>query len=267
MATTKQVRAAKQNVQKAQAGSQAQAHDREPSGEHATGARQAGGARTCARRRGRPRARGPQPGAALRDRQEGRHPGPLADGQVGPDQGDSQDALTKTILITGATDGLGRALAGELVADGATVLVHGRDDARGQETLEAIRGSTHWYRADLASLEEVRELAARVESENDRLDVLVNNAGIGTTGERAESRDGYELRFAVNYLAGFLLTRLLVPLLVRSAPARVVNVSSAGQADRLRRRDARAALRRGTGLRAEQARTGDVHVRPGARAT
>ena len=60
--------------------------------------------------------------------------------------------------------------------------------------------------------------------------MLVNNAGIGMTGERAESRDGDELRFAVNYLAGFLLTRLLLPLLVRSAPARVVNVSSAGQA-------------------------------------
>jgi NAD(P)-dependent dehydrogenase (short-subunit alcohol dehydrogenase family) len=85
------------------------------------------------------------------------------------------------------------------------------------------------YRADLASLDEVRELARRVEEENDRLDVLVNNAGIGTAGERAESRDGYELRFAVNYLAGFLLTRLLLPLLEHSAPARVVNVASAGQ--------------------------------------
>ena len=75
----------------------------------------------------------------------------------------------------------------------------------------------------------MRELARRVEAENDRLDVLVNNAGIGTAGPREESRDGYELRFAVNYLAGFLLTRLLLPMLVHSAPARVVNVSSAGQ--------------------------------------
>ena len=83
--------------------------------------------------------------------------------------------------------------------------------------------------SDLASLDEVRELARRVERENDRLDVLVNNAGIGTAGAREESRDGYELRFAVNYLAGFLLTRMLLPLLEHSAPARIVNVASAGQ--------------------------------------
>jgi NAD(P)-dependent dehydrogenase (short-subunit alcohol dehydrogenase family) len=138
---------------------------------------------------------------------------------VGPDQRDPQEPLTKTILITGATDGLGRALARELTATGANVLTHGRDPAKHPR-----------YRADLASLEEVRALARQVESENERLDVLVNNAGIGAAGSREESRDGYELRFAVNYLAGYLLTRLLLPLLERSTPARIVNVSSAGQA-------------------------------------
>jgi NAD(P)-dependent dehydrogenase (short-subunit alcohol dehydrogenase family) len=106
-------------------------------------------------------------------------------------------------------------------------------------TIEEIRTQTgneklRWYRADLASLEEVRELARRVTCDHDRLDALVNNAGIGTTlrgdASRRESRDGYELRFAVNYLAGYLLTRLLLPLLERSAPTRIVNVSSAGQA-------------------------------------
>jgi NAD(P)-dependent dehydrogenase (short-subunit alcohol dehydrogenase family) len=136
--------------------------------------------------------------------------------------------MSQTILVTGATDGLGRALAGELAATGATLLLHGRDDARLRAVADELGGKS--YRADLASLEEVRELARRIEGENDRLDVLVNNAGIGTAGARAESRDGYELRFAVNYLAGFLLTRLLEPLLVRSTPARIVNVSSAGQA-------------------------------------
>jgi NAD(P)-dependent dehydrogenase (short-subunit alcohol dehydrogenase family) len=75
----------------------------------------------------------------------------------------------------------------------------------------------------------VRALAEQVEHQNDDLDVLVNNAGIGTLGGRDESRDGYELTFAVNYLAGYLLTRLLLPLLEHSAPARVVNVASAGQ--------------------------------------
>jgi NAD(P)-dependent dehydrogenase (short-subunit alcohol dehydrogenase family) len=148
-------------------------------------------------------------------------------------------ANQQTILITGATDGLGRALANELAAQGATVLVHGRDDARGHETIEEIRAATgngklRWLRADLVSLDEVRVLADQVAGEVDRLDALVNNAGIGTTiagdGRRMQSRDGYELRFAVNYLAGYLLTRLLLPTLERSAPARIVNVSSAGQA-------------------------------------
>jgi NAD(P)-dependent dehydrogenase (short-subunit alcohol dehydrogenase family) len=137
--------------------------------------------------------------------------------------------MTGTVLVTGATDGLGRAVATELASSGATVLLHGRDDALGERTLNEIRAVTgndslRWYRADLASLAQVRELAARVAADYERLDVLVNNAGIGTVGPRAESEDGHELRFAVNYLAPFLLTRLLVP------SARIVNVASAGQA-------------------------------------
>ena len=143
------------------------------------------------------------------------------------------------MLVTGATDGLGKAVAIELARAGATVLVHGRDDARGRHTLRDIRDETGndelvWYRADFGSLEEVRALAERIAGEQERLDVIVNNAGIGTVqpgdGRRLESEDGYELRFAVNYLAPFLLTRMLVPLVVASAPARIVNVSSAGQA-------------------------------------
>jgi len=145
----------------------------------------------------------------------------------------------QVILVTGATDGLGRALVGELAARGATVLLHGRDPVKGEATLRDIREETgnerlDLYLADFASLAQVRALAERVLAGHARLDVLVNNAGIGTVGggstERAVSADGHELRFAVNYLAPFVLTHLLEPLLVRSSPARIVNVASAGQA-------------------------------------
>jgi NAD(P)-dependent dehydrogenase (short-subunit alcohol dehydrogenase family) len=145
----------------------------------------------------------------------------------------------QTILVTGATDGLGRALAEALAKAGPTLLIHGRDEARGRSTLAQIEAASgnhklRWLCAELSSLEQVGALARGVSQQCDRLDVLVNNAGIGTTlpgdGRRLESQDGYELRFAVNYLAGYLLTRLLLALLEGSAPARVVNVSSAGQA-------------------------------------
>jgi NAD(P)-dependent dehydrogenase (short-subunit alcohol dehydrogenase family) len=109
------------------------------------------------------------------------------------------------------------------------VLVHGRSAERIAATIEGLHGEARGYRADLASLDEVRRLAAEVLEREERLDVLVNNAGIGFGGEREESEDGYELRFAVNYLSGYLLTRELLPLLERSAPARIVHVSSAGQ--------------------------------------
>jgi NAD(P)-dependent dehydrogenase (short-subunit alcohol dehydrogenase family) len=144
----------------------------------------------------------------------------------------------QTILITGATDGLGRALAGELAAAGATLLLHGRDPAKGERALEEIAAASgnerlRFVQADLASLDQVRGLGELVLGETDRLDAHVNNAGIGTTSDgaeaREESRDGFELRFAVNYLAGYLLTRVLLDLLRSSAPSRIVNVSSAGQ--------------------------------------
>ena len=144
----------------------------------------------------------------------------------------------QTVLVTGATDGLGKGLATELARAGATVLVHGRDDNRGKAALADITAATgserlRWYRAHLAHLDQVRDLATAVAADIPRLDALVSNAGIGAdvpSGGRQESADGIELRFAVNYLAGFLLTRLLLPTLRACAPARIVQVSSAGQA-------------------------------------
>jgi NAD(P)-dependent dehydrogenase (short-subunit alcohol dehydrogenase family) len=134
-----------------------------------------------------------------------------------------------TVLVTGATDGLGRALATRLAGEGATVVAHARSEERGREALAELLdgpGDVRLVVGDLASLSAVRALADQVP---DRLDVLVNNAGIGVARGRAESEDGYELRFAVNYLAGFLLASLLRDRLAASAPARIVNVASAGQ--------------------------------------
>jgi NAD(P)-dependent dehydrogenase (short-subunit alcohol dehydrogenase family) len=144
-----------------------------------------------------------------------------------------RDAAEISVLVTGATDGLGRRVARELAGMGAAVLLHGRSPERLEATLEEVRSQTGSeklgsYLADLSSLGEVRGLAKRILSEQDRLDVLVNNAGI-ISREREESGDGHELTFAVNYLSHFLLTGLLLPLLRDSAPARVVNVASAGQ--------------------------------------
>ncbi len=145
----------------------------------------------------------------------------------------------QVVLVTGATSGIGRGVAREVAAEGATVLLHGRHPERGEAIAEEIRQSTGSdrlavYQADLASLGQVRSLAEEVLRNHGRLDVLVNNAGVGTgpggQAQRAVSEDGHELRFAVNYLAPFLLTRLLQPLLTRYAPARIVNVASAGQA-------------------------------------
>src|SRR5688500_15670653 len=144
-----------------------------------------------------------------------------------------RDVAEATILVTGATDGLGKRVASALAIRGTTVLLHGRSPERLEATLEELRGQRSSqkvgsYLADLSSLAAVRDLADRILSEYDRLDVLVNNAGI-IVQERKESEDGYELTFAVNYLSHFLLTSLLLPLLEGSAPARVVNVASAAQ--------------------------------------
>jgi NAD(P)-dependent dehydrogenase (short-subunit alcohol dehydrogenase family) len=144
----------------------------------------------------------------------------------------------RTILITGATDGLGRALASSLAADGAQLILHGRNrdklDRVAAEIAQADDGhAPATVLADLADLEQVRALAGQVASLTGHLDVLVNNAGIGS-GEpegrtRRVSADGYELRFAVNYLAGFDLTLRLLPLLKASPAARIVHVASIGQ--------------------------------------
>jgi NAD(P)-dependent dehydrogenase (short-subunit alcohol dehydrogenase family) len=148
------------------------------------------------------------------------------------------DLTGKTVLITGSTDGLGKQVALRAAKAGATVLLHGRNKAKGAAVLEAFRSATNnpntsYYNADFASLQEVKNLSEQVLREQQQLHVLINNAAIGGGPKGARrrelSKDGLELRFAVNYLSHFVVTQNLLPLLVQSAPARIVHVSSIGQ--------------------------------------
>jgi NAD(P)-dependent dehydrogenase (short-subunit alcohol dehydrogenase family) len=141
----------------------------------------------------------------------------------------------QVILITGSTDGLGREVARRLASTGAHIIVHGRNQVRGAEVVAEIekegKGSARFYAADLGELAQVRNFANTILRDYDRLDVLINNAGIWarTAESRELSADGHELSFAVNYLSGYLLTRTLLPLITKSAPSRIVNVSSTAQ--------------------------------------
>jgi NAD(P)-dependent dehydrogenase (short-subunit alcohol dehydrogenase family) len=142
----------------------------------------------------------------------------------------------KTVLITGSTDGVGRYVATQLATAGAKVLIHGRDRARAKTLSDEIKraggGEPVFYQADLSSLADTRKLADAVLADHRRLDVFISNAGIGSQNNgpaRQTSADGHELRFAVNYLSGFLLAHRLLPLLKASAPSRIVNVASLGQ--------------------------------------
>ena len=139
----------------------------------------------------------------------------------------------RTCVVTGATSGIGYELARILAGRGAVVIGVGRDPVRCSEAAARIRGETGNQRvffeiADLSSQAEVRALAGRIRDRNDRIDVLVNNAG-GFAFRRRETVDGIEMQFALNYLAGFLLTRLLLPTMTAagsSGGARVIMVSS-----------------------------------------
>lgn len=138
-------------------------------------------------------------------------------------------------LVTGSTDGLGRDVALRLAGAGYHVIIHGRNEERGRAVvaeIEEMAGSARLILADLASMAQVRTLAETVLRDYERLDVLVNNAGIGRGADetlRQESEEGYELRFAVNYLSHFYLTRALLPLLKESAPSRIVSITSTAQ--------------------------------------
>jgi NAD(P)-dependent dehydrogenase (short-subunit alcohol dehydrogenase family) len=138
----------------------------------------------------------------------------------------------KTVLVTGSTDGLGRAVARALAAEGAHVIVHGRTAEGGQSLVDEITrsgvGSASFHAADFTSLQAVRDFADTVARRHPKLDLLVNNAGVAVRAgqPRRVSDDGHELQFQVNYLAGWILVNRLRPNLEAAAPSRVINVSS-----------------------------------------
>lgn len=136
----------------------------------------------------------------------------------------------QTVLVTGATSGIGRVTARELAKRGARVVITTRDEAKGRATLEEIRKAAPGaqldvLRGDLSIMREVRRLAAEFKQRYDRLDVLVNNAG-AIYMKRETTAEGLERTFATNHLAYFVLTMELLDLLKKSAPARIVNVAS-----------------------------------------
>ncbi len=136
----------------------------------------------------------------------------------------------RVVLVTGSTDGIGEQTALELADMGAQVILHGRNEAKGKKVMEEIRQRTksdslEFVLADLSSQAEVRKLASQVQERHDRLHVLINNAGVFMRDRRL-TQEGLETTFAVNFLAPFLLTNLLLDTLKESAPSRIVNVAS-----------------------------------------
>ncbi len=135
--------------------------------------------------------------------------------------------MTKTILITGSTDGIGLLTAQKLAADGHKVLLHGRSLPKLESAAADVGGDVETYAADLSDLSAVRELAENIRAKHDRLDVLINNAGV-LKAPQTVLENGQDIRFVVNTLAPYLLTELLLPVI--PADGRIVNLSSAAQA-------------------------------------
>lgn len=135
--------------------------------------------------------------------------------------------MKKTILVTGATDGIGLLTAQKLSSDGHTVLLHGRSPAKLEAASAQVAGVNEVFVADLSDLTAVRQLANDIMAKHDQLDVIINNAGV-LKAPVTRTADGLDIRFVVNTLAPYVLTRALLPITPKSG--RIVNLSSAAQA-------------------------------------
>ncbi|OJJ23182.1 hypothetical protein BKI52_02165 [marine bacterium AO1-C] len=137
----------------------------------------------------------------------------------------------KTILITGATDGLGKALAFELASRNYALILHGRSPEKGEKLLSELltkmpNAELIYYNADFESIDQIKHLASQVMKNHQELHGLINNAGLGFEPKRTESVDGYEKVFQVNYLSTYILSQVLRPLLEKTTRAHIINVSS-----------------------------------------
>lgn len=141
--------------------------------------------------------------------------------------------MSKTILITGSTDGIGKLAAIKLANDGHEIFLHGRNSEKLEKVIAVIKGETNndkvkGFVADFSDLDAVAKMAEQVNAEVSKIDVLINNAGVFKSSV-AQNKDGLELRFVVNYFAPYLLTEKLIPLLEKSDSPRLINLSSAAQ--------------------------------------
>ena len=135
--------------------------------------------------------------------------------------------MTKTILITGSTDGIGLLTAQTLAKEGHTILLHGRGAARLEEAVNKVGGKVETYAADLSRMADIQTFATEVMEKHDRLDVLINNAGVLKVQDTVTDA-GHDVRFMVNTFAPYALTRALLPIIPKDG--RIVNLSSAAQA-------------------------------------
>lgn len=140
----------------------------------------------------------------------------------------------KNILITGSTDGIGKGTAVQLAKEGHTIYVHGRSEAKVNQTISEIKAQTNnenikGFVADFSDLDAVSKMVEQINTEVPQIDILINNAGIFKSATTA-NKEGFDIRMTVNYLAPYLLTNAILPLIKKGEAPRIINLSSAAQA-------------------------------------